>query len=310
MSGGRTTAAAIEIWQIEVFCAVYEERSFSRAADRLELAQPTVSGHIKALESLFGMPLLDRLGRETVPTLAGDLLYRHGLRMLEARRHALEEMSQVAGGVEGKLRIVASTIAGEFLLPEILARFGRRWPKVRVEAAIGDSREVLRAVEEGRVDLGLAGAVLDSDLDFTPFASDRLVLTVPASERWAEVAAVSLDELRSAPLVLRERGSGTRAAIERHLAEHGLRLADFQVAAELGSTSAVKEAVRCGLGWSILSELAVRTEVAAGLLRTPSIAGIEPWRRDFYVVRDRRRSAPPTVAGFLELLRDGKTDAP
>lgn len=293
----------MDLRQLEVFCAVCEERSFSRAAARLDLAQPTVSGHVKALETFFGVALLDRLGRETVPTRAGDLLYQRALEMLETKRLTLEGMSRLAGGLEGELRIVASSIPGEFLLPALIVRFNRRHPGIRVHGDVGDSRQVIQAVEEGKADLGLAGARLPGpSLEYTRFASDHLVLAVPPSDRWRSTASVSFDELRSEPLVMRERGSGTRAAVERHLAERGYGLDDFDLVAELGSTAAVKEAVRLGVGWSIVSDLAVRTEVAAKLVRTLPIAGVDPWPRDFFVVRDPRRSVAPTVEVFLELL--------
>lgn len=293
----------MDLRQLEVFCAVCEERSFSRAAVRLDLAQPTVSGHVKALETFFGAALLDRLGRETVRTRAGDLLYLRALEMLESKRLTLEGMSRLAGGLEGELRIVASSIPGEFLLPALIARFNRRNRRIRVRGHVGDSREVIRAVEEGRADLGLAGARLPGfSLEYTRFASDHLVLAVPPSDRWRSTASVSFEELRSEPMVMRERGSGTRAAVERHLAERGYGLDDFDLIAELGSTAAVKEAVRLGVGWSIVSDLAVRTEVAAKFVRTLPIAGVDPWPRDFFVIRDSRRSVAPTAEAFLELL--------
>jgi DNA-binding transcriptional LysR family regulator len=101
--------------------------------------------------------------------------------------------------------------------------------------------------------------------------------------------------------VLRERGSGTRAAFERHLEEQGHRLADFRIVAELGSTAAIKEAVRLGVGWSIVSDLALEAELAANLILTLPLEGATPWRREFYLVRDPRRSLSPTVAEFLAI---------
>jgi len=293
----------MDLRQLEVFCAVCEERSFSRAAERLELTQPTVSGHIKALERFFGTALLDRLGRESVPNRVGEFLYQQSLQMLELKRLALEGMSRLLGGLEGDLRLGASTIPGEFLLPELIGRFHRSHPKIHITLEISDSQGVLQAVGGGRVDLGFAGARLeDGELEFKPFASDRLVLAVPATGRWRRARSASLDELRAEPLVIRERGSGTRSAVERRLAEQGHVLRGFNVVAELGSTAAVKEAIKAGVGWSILSNLSVRTETAAGVIRTLPIEGFEPWERNFYVVIDPRRTTSPTAESFLGLM--------
>lgn len=293
----------MDLRQLEVFRAVCEERSFSRAAERLELTQPTVSGHIKALERYFGVPLLDRLGRQTVPTRVGEFLYRQSLQMLELKRLALEGMSRLLGGLEGDLRLGASTIPGEFLLPELIGRFHASHPKIHITVEISDSQGVIEAVGAGRVDLGFAGARLeDGELEFKPFAADHLVLAVPAAGRWRKARSASFDELRAAPLVIRERGSGTRFVIEERLGELGHVLRGFNVVAELGSTAAVKEAIKAGVGWSILSDLSLRTETAAGVIRTLPIAGVEPWRRDFYVVLDPRRTTSPTAETFLGVV--------
>lgn len=299
----------MDLRQLEVFHAVCEERSFSRAAERLDLSQPTVSGHIKALERFFGTVLLDRLGRETVPTAAGELLYRHSAQLLEGKRLALEAMSRLLGGLEGDLSLGASTIPGEYLLPVLIGRFHEGCPGVRIRVEISDSRAVIRDVEEGRVELGFVGAQLaEGDVEFRRFASDRLVLAVPATERWREVENVSFDALREEPLVLRERGSGTRATLERRLAEAGYGLRGFNVVAEFGSTAAVKEAVRAGVGWSVLSDLALRTETAAGLIRSPAIDRVGSWERSFFVVRDPRRTTSPSAEGFLDLVTSGRVE--
>jgi DNA-binding transcriptional LysR family regulator len=300
----------MDLRQLEVFRAVCEERSFSRAAERLGLTQPTVSGHIKALERFFGAPLLDRLGRRTAPTRVGEFLYRQSQQLLELKRLALEGMSRLLGGLEGDLRLGASTIPGEFLLPELIGRFHASHPKIRIAVEISDSRGVIEAVGAGRVDLGFAGARLeDGGLEFTPFAFDHLVLAVPGAGRWAKARSAALEELRTAPLVIRERGSGTRSVIEERLGELGYALKDFNVVAELGSAAAVKEAIKAGVGWSIVSDISLRTETAAGVIRTLPIAGVEPWRRDFYVVLDPRRTTSPTAETFLGVVSPGAAGA-
>ena len=131
---------------LEIFCAVYEEGGFSKAGSRLHLTQPTISGHIKSLEEYFGTPLFDRLGRIIQPTAAGELLYEQSRFIQERKKSITERMSKFLNGLEGKLHIGASTIPGEYLLPPIIGRFHKAYPKVEISMAVSDTQSVLRDV--------------------------------------------------------------------------------------------------------------------------------------------------------------------
>jgi len=293
----------MDLKQLNVFRCVYEERSFSKAAERLGLSQPTVSGHIKALELSFGVPLLDRLGRKTLPTRAGEFLYRHSRPMLDMRRVVVESMGRFLDRLEGELQIAASTIPGEYILPRFLGEFHQSYPGIRIRLEISDSRAVLREVRAGHVELGVAGArVTDRDLEFQTITSDRLVLAASTSVSWANAAAVSLVDLLKEPLVIREPGSGTRMVMERKLAEIGHRVDEFNVVAELGSTTAIKEAIKAGVGWSIVSALALESEAARGTIAEIPIRELEHLERSFYTVVNTRRSRSPICETFLEML--------
>lgn len=288
---------------LEIFCCVYEERSFSRAAQRLHLTQPTISGHIKSLEEYFGISLFDRLGREVRPTRAGELLYEHGHRIVDMKRRAIEGMHRFLGRLEGDLHLSTSTIPGEYLLPSMLGRFRKRYPHIRVAMTISDTQAVIAQVERGDIEIGLVGArVNDSTLQFREFATDRLILVAPRTARWDRIRALSLDQLRNEPLLIREPGSGTRIVLERTLARHGYQLGDFNVVAQLGSTTAIKEAIKANVGLSILSHLAVQTEMAAGLVKAIRIREIKRLERHFFIVTNRRRTKSPLSEAFLEFL--------
>lgn len=292
----------MDLRRLEIFCCVYDEKSFSRAAERLALSQPTVSGHIKKLEEHFGTPLFDRLGREILPTAAGRLLFRYGSRIVETKKAAAQAMEAFLHRLEGDLEIGASTIPGEYLLPRWIGQFHADYPGIDVHLKIRDTREIVELVAAGEVELGFVGARLPwPRLEYRVFASDTLVLAAPPTPEWA-VDALSLDELRERPLLIREQGSGTRLMLERRLAELGRALEDFQVAAELGSTTAIKEAVKSGLGASVLSAIAVDRELEVGWVRKISLRQLGTLRRDFYRVIDKGRTLSPLSLAFLEAL--------
>jgi DNA-binding transcriptional LysR family regulator len=294
----------MDLGLLELFCVVYEERGFSKAAARLNLTQPTISEHIRTLEEKFGTPLFDRTGRQVRPTGAGELLYKYGRQLSDVRRTILEAMSNYLHSLEGKLRISASTIPGEYLLPRILGRFHKKYPKVEVLVSVSDTERVHRDVEEFSADLGFAGArIHDGDLQFERFASDNLILVVPRSSRWAKLSELSLKEVRAVPLLVREEGSGTRAILERRLKALGYGLSDFNVVAQLGSTASIKEAVGAGVGVSITSSIAVRHELRCGLMRKVRIRELGSLRRDFYIVRNKRRTPSPSSKALLDLFR-------
>lgn len=288
---------------LEIFCCVCEEGSFSRAAERLGLSQPTVSEHIKTLENYFGTSLFDRLGRRIHPTGAGEMLYSRGRTIIDLKQSVVEAMHHYLDRLEGELRIGASNIPGEYLLPRVIGRFHESYPRIRVQVMIGDSEQIVDGVTDGRYEIGFVGARPDQPgLELKPFASDRLVLAVPASAPWDGNETVSVTELAGMPLLVREAGSGTREELERWLHGRGYALAGFNVVAELGSTAAIKEAIKAGAGASIISDLAIAGEVAAGAIRVVRVKEMGTMERKFYRVVDPRRAASPAREIFLEAL--------
>ena len=290
----------LDLRLLEIFCRVYEERSFSRAGEKLWISQPTVSGHIKNLEEALEVKLFERLPRKVVPTQAARIIYRHGEIILKQRKIALQDLMAFLNRLEGSLSLAASTIPGEYLLPQVLVAFRAQFPKVDVRLTISDSKEVCDQVVKGKVELGCAGAQLDIlGLKYHHFASDSLVLVVPRNSRWRNVTTISVEDLRREPFLARESGSGTRLSFEKQI---GRNLDEFNVQAVLSSTNAVKEGVKAGLGVSVLSLLAVQTELANGVLKTVRIENCETLRRDFFAVFNKRLTLSPIAKSFLDAL--------
>jgi DNA-binding transcriptional LysR family regulator len=297
----------MDLRQLEVFAGVYDVRSFSRAASALGLTQSTVSEHVRLLEEELATRLFDRLGRETVPTRAGELLYGYARQMLALRTEARQALDQFLGQVTGVLAVGASTIPGEYVLPPLIGRFRERHPRVSISLHIADTRGIVQAVADGQVEVGVVGADPGNRaLDARPLMPDELVVVVPARHPWAGRSQATLEELRSEPLVVREPGSGSRQALERALEDAGMSLGAMNVVAEMGSTGAIKQAVKAGVGLSIISRRAVEDEFRLGLLAGVTLRELTV-ARQFYVVTHAGRSRSPLCRAFLEFL-DG--DAP
>jgi DNA-binding transcriptional LysR family regulator len=300
----------VDLRRLEIFLKVAELGSFSRAADALFLTQPTVSEHVRALEDELGVQLLDRLGRGTSPTRAGTLLIGYARRLLALSREARQAIEQFQGRVSGELVLGGSTIPGEYVLPALIGTFRAKYPDVSISLRIGASRQVQEWVEQGHVEIGVVGAPPGSRaLDSRHLMADDLVLIVPPEHPWVSRKTVSVEDVKREPLILRERGSGSRETLEHALREVGLDLGAFHVIGEIASTQAVKQAVRAGLGVSFVSHRAVEDECRARLLACVKVRDLTITRA-FYIVTHRDRSRSPLAQAFLAFIESQPTDRP
>lgn len=292
----------MDLHQIDIFCTLIRLRSFSKTAEALYLTQPTVSGHIKNLETELGVRLVDRLGKRVVPTEAGEILYRHGLKLLEQRDLARQEIERLSGRVSGELRIGGSTIPGAYILPSLIGKFRKRNPAVSVQLIIEDTAKITEAVLAGELCIGVVGAkITDPRIETHAYLKDELAVAVPAGHPWARKKSVAPSALKGEPFILREQGSGTLRIMEERLEKAGISLADLDVVAVLGSSDAVRQAVKAGLGISILSLRALRDDIEARRLAAVPVEGVR-MERTFSVILLKGRSRSPLCKAFLEFL--------
>ncbi|MDP2627956.1 MAG: selenium metabolism-associated LysR family transcriptional regulator [Candidatus Rokubacteria bacterium] len=292
----------MDLRQLEIFVKVAEFGSFSRAAEALHLTQPTVSEHIRTLEDELGVRLLDRLGRGAAVTRAGELLVSYAGRMLALQREARQALDSFQGKMSGGLLVGASTIPGEYVLPPLIGRFKDKYPEIFITLLIGDSQAVVGWVVEGKAEFGVVGARLPHRaVEYRELMPDEEVVVVPAGHAWYGRTQVTLEELRAEPLLIRERGSGTRAALEAALAAADLRLDAFRIVGEMGSPQAIKQAVKAGVGISVLSRRAVEEECRHGLLWDLRVKDLNVTRA-FHVVTHKDRSRSPLAEAFRVFL--------
>jgi DNA-binding transcriptional LysR family regulator len=289
--------------ELEIFCKVVELESFSKAAEVVSLVQASVSERIASLEKKVGTRLLDRLGRKVIPTAAGELLHKHATLLLEMKKTAQLEIERFLGLKQGEISMGGSTIPGEYILPDLIGRFKKKYPHLSVKLTIADSSEIEDRVLAGQLEIGVIGSKSSSaNLLCQKLWEDELVLAVPIRHPWARRKAFSLQHLRKTPFILREEGSGTLKILEAYLHESGkVGIGALEVSARFGSSTAVKEGIKSGLGLSILSARAIDTEVKAGLLKALKVEGLT-MSRNFYLIRNKLRIASPACQAMLEFL--------
>lgn len=267
---------SLENFRLVAFRAVAEQLSFRKAAEELYLTQPAVSLQIKALEEELGVVLFDRSGSGVRLTPAGESLLKYALescRLLQEARHALAAFS---GTQSGSLTLGASTTIAQYVLPRLLSEFCTAHPRVHPTLMSGNTEQVVTAVREEKIALGfIEGPSRSHDLVLAPFLEDELVLLVPAVHAWAERTYVAPEDLTTARLLMRERGSGTRHIIELALERHHIRRSSLNVVMELDSTEAIKSAVEAGFGVGFVSRWAIARDVRLGpTFRIVEIKGI------------------------------------
>lgn len=293
----------MEIRKLEAFCKVVELKSFTRAAEKVLLSQPTVSEHIRSLENELDQKLINRLGKEVETTPVGEILYKYALNIIQTRQEALQAVAQFSGRMSGKITVGCGTIPGTYILPQLISSFRSLHPSIKAILRITSSLIIAEKVLEREVELGIVGARWkEKRLTWTRIFGDELTLAVPPDHPLAGQKEVSLQLATQSAFILREPESGTRRVFSDILKKEGLRESDLEVVAEIGSTAAVKEAIKAGIGVSILSKRAVLDDLDCGRLVALSIQGHD-MHRPFYLIQRKNRDLSPVAAAFTQYIR-------
>ena len=296
--------ADLDLYKLEIFYWVAELKSFSQAAELLSLRQPTVSAHVQELEEALGDKLLYRVRRRVSLTPLGQLLMQRAKNLLTFKRETVAAVEQFHGTLSGELWVGGSNIPGQYLLPPKLAAFVMKYPEIKPILRISDSAGIIEDVLDGKVELGFVGfKSADARLTFEKLWDDEMVLAVSQDHPWSRRKYVQMADLRAEKFISREGGSGTLGSFRQLLAKHRQSPDKLlNVAMELGSTEAVKEALMAGFGISILSRISIRRELAEGSIVEVPIRGLT-LKRDFYKVFHRRRPLHPIAQAFRHFLK-------
>lgn len=290
----------IETRHLQIFVAVYKTKSFTKAAEQLYTSQPTVSEHIQNLEARLNCRLFDRLGRKILPTAEAEMLFPRAMAILDDLRRLEEDITATGNIMSGELIIGASTIPGAYILPKIAAAFKNEFPAVSFEIRISDSAGIAEAVADNDLLIGVVGAKIPGPkVHYRPFAEDQLILAAAVAN--PVPAQITMAELCTLPFIIRERGSGTRKSIETLLSWQNYSLDQFNICATLGSSAAVKEAIKADLGVSVVSRHAVSDELAYGTIKEIEVTGMT-MQRSFFIVTSPKRTLPNHYQVFLDRL--------
>ncbi|MBN2045959.1 MAG: LysR family transcriptional regulator [Anaerolineales bacterium] len=277
----------IDLTKLQAFVQVAEVLNFSEAAKRLNLSQPTISHHIKALELDLGVELFDRSKTRLALTDAGRVLQPWARKLLRSSNEVREMMTSLDQQVVGELRIACSTTSGKYILPKLAARFRQRFPGISVSILACTAPHVIPRLLEGEANLGvLSYETVDSSMDVTEFFDDAIILIVPEDHPWVHFSHIDPDDLLDEPLIIREPTSGTRKVMLAQLSKFDITLEDLNIFLELGNAEAIVETVAAGYGVAFVSRLAAAYPLKLGSVVEVPVNGLT-LKRKIYMVRNK-----------------------
>lgn len=290
--------------QLEAFILVADLGSFSKTAKQLRVTQPTVSAYISSLETEMGCRLIDRLPGEARASETGRKLYNYATEIIALRNKAYAACKRQTGGVAGTIRLAASSIPAQYVLPVVMAEFRMKYPDAQFDMMGCDSKSAAIMVLEGRAEIAMTGTLnKNRQLVYDPFMEDELVVITPAAPPYSDMKedTFRMADLMKAPFVIREQGSGTRKETEDYLCSLGYETGALNIAATMEHSDAVIKGVSQGLGISIVSRLSAADYERFGMIRIFRLAEGR-MRRKLYLVRGKDQPLSPATEAFVQFV--------
>ncbi len=289
--------------QLRVFLQVFEHESVTRAAEALHLTQPAVSIQLKRLQDHFEIPLTEVIGRKLYITDFGNKIAEVSKRILEEAEEIKATLNQYKGLLSGKISIsVVST--GKYVIPYFLNDFNKQHPQVELKVDVTNKNSVLESLAKNKTDFALV-SVLPPDLNLTSIElmENRLYFVGSPNEKFRE-KGIAISDLNDLPLIYREKGSATRAAMESYLAKVGV---SPKRTLELVSNEAVKQAVNAGLGYSIMPLIGLKNELYVESVSLYSLEGL-PIKTNWNLVYHTGKNLSPAALAFITYIQNSKAD--
>ena len=293
--------------QLEAFVQVAEGGSFSKAAKKLYLTQPTISAHVAAFEKELNVRLFVRNTKEVSLSEDGKDLYKYARQMVDLEKKIDERFGTREEGGKHCITIAASTIPAQYLLPKVLMRFNEKYPEEQLKIMETDSAKVVTQIVEHMADVGFTGTVLEKKhCKYMPFYKDELVIITPNTEKYQKLKDHMTDDiswLLEEHVILREEGSGTRKEAEKQLKQAGVDLSDLDIIASIENQETIKKSVRQGMGISILSKLATADEAEAGYVLAFPIPKADKGR-DINLVYNKNYQLSRSAERFIKVVKE------
>jgi len=296
----------MDIRQLETFVHVANFKSFSKAAEKLYITQPTVTNHIQNLEKELGTILINRSGKNISLTDAGNLFYKYAINIINTCEMAKFDLGSYKGRVQGHLYIYSSSVPRKYILPKILASFSKKYPEVTYTISNKDSKDIINSILEGDTDFGIVGAsFISNKLEYIDMVVDELVLIAPNTEHFNKpnYSVLTIEEILKEKILLREEGSGTRHILLNCLKSKGISIDNLNILGYIEDTETIKELVSLGLGVSFMSKRGVLQDVEIGKYKAYYVEGLE-LKRKFYFVYHKKRQLSPLNETFKSFVLD------
>ncbi|MET0089736.1 MAG: LysR family transcriptional regulator [Candidatus Thiodiazotropha sp.] len=284
--------------QLKVFQVVAEHLNYTRAAKSLHLTQPAVSMQVKQLEEAVGLPLFEQAGKKILLSEAGREIYQYARTIFQTFEEMEEVIAALKGLGTGHLNIaVASTV--NYFAPRLLAAFARSYPGIDLHLDVTNRQRLMGLLKSNHIDIVLMGLPPeDIDLEYEPFMENPLVVIAPPGHPLEGVSRVPVQRLKDEVFIMREEGSGTRLAMERFFAEQHI---EISAGMQMTRNEAIKQAVRAGMGLSVVSTHTIELEVETGRLVILDIEGF-PLQRHWYLVHRKNKRLSPSARAFVDFV--------
>jgi DNA-binding transcriptional LysR family regulator len=290
----------------KTFIRVVETQNLSRTAEDFGLSQPAITKQIQALEDMYGVLLLERSGRRLKTTEAGETLYNYARDLVRSMEKLDKAMGDIAEDRKGSLYMGASTIPGQYIIPALIKGFKEEHPHISISMEIADTEKIFNKICERELDVGIVGGWTNQrKVDGFPLLEDELVVVVPKDHRLAGQSSCSLADLQNESWIFREKGSGTRKAVEEMMNANNFDRDHLNIYLEAGSTESVLAMVEAGMGISIVSRWVINPDKPQTKLDYLSLTEKEA-RRIFYVIFPRQKVRRKSVNYFIDYIKNNK----
>ena len=286
-----------------VFITVVEKKSFTRAADALQMTQPAVSQHIQILEKNLGTKLLDRNNKYVQLNKSGEIVYHHANEIIGLYTKMQNLVDDTMNKASGNLGIGASYTFGEYVLPHIVAYLQTHYPMIKPKITIANTKRISELVANRQLDIGIVdGEVHNNNLPMEAFAEDLMYIVATVNEPYINQSERKITDLKNEAWIIREEASGTREATEKVFSKLNFYPKNIM---EFGSTQIIKESVQVGLGITLLSHCTIQKEISLGTLKIVDVLGT-PFHRKFSLITPPTRFKTKATTIFIDILRDHK----
>lgn len=289
-------------FRLKIFHTVAQVKSFTKAAGILNLTQPAITFQIKNLEEEFSTRFFNRDQNRITLTDTGRILFRYAEIILDEYEKASDEIARITGMLSGEIRIGVASLLGKYLLPKLMGVFKQRYPDINTIMLVGDSADLIQKIQEHTVDLVIVSEPFSlKNFVVKPFIDDEIIVIVNPEHKWAHRTQIEVEDFLKEPFIAREYGSGLREVFRNFLSSKNINPKNLRIVMRLGSSEALKSAVESGVGYSIISNMAVKREMELGLLKQVPVRGMH-LERKFLIVYPIKQYRKHLTDVFMEFM--------